>query len=84
MVCFLTVAMTYYMATTTDKLLQSLETVDDIDYFLCFSSSTFLVSRESAILIKRKMLSKFISLLITGITLPASFTELIKVKKYFV
>jgi len=72
------------MATTTDKLLQSLETVDDIDYFLCFSSSTFLVSRESAILIKRKMLSKFISLLITGITLPASFTELIKVKKYFV
>jgi len=76
--------MTYYMATTTDKLLQSLETVDDIDYFLCFSSSTFLVSRESAILIKRKMLSKFISLLITGITLPASFTELIKVKKYFV
>ena len=46
------------MATTTDMLLQSVETVDDIDYFLCSSSSTFLVSSESAILIRRKMFYK--------------------------
>jgi len=50
--------MTDYTATTADKLLQSLETVDDIGYFLCSSSSIFLVSRESANLIRRKMFYK--------------------------
>jgi hypothetical protein len=52
------ITMTDYMAKTTDKLLQYLETVDDIGYFLCSSSSTFSVSTESAILIRRKMFYK--------------------------
>jgi len=54
----MTVTMTGYIATTTDMLLQSLETVDDIGYSLCSSSRSFSVSRESAILMRRKMFYK--------------------------